>query len=85
MFEHGAKGLKTEFVVGFRHGYKLKSSESDRFVSLISVTKCRYKLRDNNYRASVSFEDKNLVGGAEGKEMSGFLDSIRLHPSESSN
>lgn len=65
MFEHGAKGLKTEFVIGFRHGYKLKSTESDRFVSLISVTKCRYKLRDNNYRASVSFEDKKSCGGGE--------------------
>lgn len=67
MFEHSAKGLKTEFVVGFRHGYKLKSTESDRFVSLISVTKCRYKLRDNNYRASVSFEGKKSCGGSRGK------------------
>lgn len=85
MFEHNAKGLKTEFVVGVRHGYKLKSTESDRFVSLISVTKCTYKLRDNNYRASASFEDKKSCGGGEGKEVSSCLDSIRLRPSESSN
>ena len=75
MFEHSAKGLKTEFVVGVRLGYKLKSTESDRFVSLISVTKCRYKLHDNNYRPSVSFEDKKSSGGGEGKEVSGSLDS----------
>ena len=35
--------------------------------------------------ASVSFKDKKSCGGGEGKELSGSLDSVPLHPSESSN
>ena len=55
---------------------RLKSTESDRFVSLISVTKCCVTIT-TGLHVSVSFEDKNACVGGKGKEVhvSGSRDS----------
>ena len=66
---------------------RLKSTESDHFVSLISVTKCCVTIT-TGLHVSVSFEDKNASVGGKGKEVhvSGSRDSRPPppHPSESS-
>ena len=62
---------------------RLKSTESDRFVSLISVTKCCVTIT-TGLPVSVSFEDKNACVGGKGKEVVALAIPLPLHPSESS-